>query len=447
MSVIFRQIRAKNLRGFEDTGALDLSEINIFIGPNSAGKSTLLYILLLLKQTFDDPNPENQLLTDSKVLELGSFSDVVFAHDTKRPLSIDVAFDEEILQDIRLYPRRKDLRQDYVIPNRLSLDFSTTPRTNRIYLKEFSYYRRQTELVLSGSSSSLGRVKQWETPVGNGKRDLSVWFYHFVPMLHFRGRARQEPFSPGIAALFEGFFGLRELCERVFGSMIHLGPIRTPIAPVYRVTGESPASVGSTGENLLGVLYRDERRKKSTRRNLLSHLNYWLDEKFKLVRDVDLEPLTRTRSIYALTGKDTKTKAQVNLSAAGFGVSQVAPIIVQGFLSRGPTCLLIEQPEIHLHPSAQADLGDLFVEFANQGKQLFVETHSQYVLLRLLRRIAEKKLDASRLRVFFVSRCETGSKVEAIAVDERGTIGNWPAGFFEEAYRETSATADALIHA
>lgn len=449
MSVVFSQIRAKNFRGFSDTGSLELGEINVFLGPNSAGKSTILYIPLLLKQTFDDSNPENQLLTDGRVLELGSFGDVVFAHDTKRSLSIDVTLADNVLHDLPSFiiTRRKDQRPEDIIPNRFSLDFSTTPRTNRIYLKTFSFYRHQSEVVLSGSSSSLGELKQWDTLLGNGKRGFSIRFDHFLPTLYMNPRARHRPIPPPAMALFEGFYGLREACGRIFNSMVHLEPIRTPIRQVYRVTGESPTSVGPTGENLLGVLYRDEKRRKVTRRNLLKYLNYWLDEKFGLVTDVDLEPLTKAKSLYTLSGKDPKTKASVNLSAAGFGVSQVAPIVVQGFLSRPSACLLIEQPEIHLHPSAQADLGDLFIEFADQGKQLFVETHSQYILLRLLRRIAERKLDSSRLRVFFVSRGETGSRAETLVLDDHGSITNWPPGFFEEAYKETSATAGALVHA
>ena len=448
MGVVFRQIRAKNFRGFSDTGSLDLAEINVFLGPNSSGKSTLLYIPLLLKQTFEDPNPENQLLTDSRILELGSFADVVFAHDTKRSITIEVTFDDDALQGLPTFAaRRKEPRPEDFIPNRFSLDFGATPRTSRIYVKAFSIYRRDGEMVLSGSSSSSGEIKHWETAHGNGKRGMSLNFYHFLPMIWPTGKARQQPLPANMAFLFQGLYGLRELCDRVFPAMIHLEPIRTAIRQVYRVTGESPTTVGPTGENLLGVLYRDEKRRKTTRRNLLKNLNYWLDEKFGLVKGVDLEPLTKAKSLYALAGRDTKTGTTVNLSAAGFGVSQVAPIIVQGFLSRPSACILIEQPEIHLHPSAQADLGDLFIEFAKQGKQLFVETHSQYILLRLLRRIAEKKLDPSSLRVFFVSRGENGSKAEPLILDDRGIVSNWPPGFFEEAYRETSATAGALVHA
>jgi hypothetical protein len=261
-------------------------------------------------------------------------------------------------------------------------------------------------------------------------------------MIFFTGKSR-GPIPAKFSMLAESLYAFRHACESVFGSLIHLQPIRTPIKSVYRVTGESPATVGATGENLLGVLYREERMTKK-RRRLLSHLSYWLGAKFGLVKEVQLEPLSKGRTLYALTGVDSKTAVSVNLASVGFGVSQVAPIIVQGFLSPPSSSLVIEQPEIHLHPGAQAELGDLFIDLIDDGKQLFIETHSQYILFRLQRRIAEGRLKADRLRVFFVSRTEAGSRVEQLRLDERGRIANWPPGFFEEGYAETEKIAKAL---
>ncbi len=290
----------------------------------------------------------------------------------------------------------------------------------------------------------MGDLRTWKTPLGFPKRGTAVRFHHFIPNIWFTGRARRTRVETEVLAFVNALYGFREIVQNLFASLIHLGPIRTPIKSVYRVTGESPATVGSTGENLLGVLYRDEKTPKRKRHNLLTHLDFWLDQKFGLVRGVQLEPLTKTRTLYALTGVDSKTATPVNLASVGFGVSQVAPIIVQGFLSQPNTCMVIEQPEIHLHPGAQADLGDLFIEFANNGKQLLIETHSPYLLYRIQRRIAESKFDASRFRVFFVSRISSGSVVEPARMDERGRILNWPPGFFEEGYTETAATAEAL---
>jgi len=402
----------------------------------------------MLKQTYDDPNPDNRLLTNGKLLELGSFSDVVFKHDARSSLSLDVTFGEGPVQGVaRRSGTRRGLDYEKITPTSFSVDFNSTERARRIYIKEFAFYRSDGEKSVSGAVSSLGRVKQWEANVPLPKRGVALEFYHFIPYVWLTKRSLRRDMPPPAWQFLEGLYALREICETAFGGIIHFQPVRTPIKQFYLVTGESPTSVGPTGEYLLGVLYRDEKRRKPTRRNLLKHLDYWLDQKFGLIQNIVLEPITKTRTIYALTGTDTKTRIRVNLASVGFGVSQVAPIIVQGFLSPRNSCLLIEQPEIHLHPNAQADLGDLFIEFANQGKQLLVETHSQYILYRVLRRIAERTFEASRLRVFFVARSAEGSRVEQLGMDQRGRISNWPKGFFEEGYEETAATAEALTKA
>lgn len=440
MAIIFRKLRAQNFNGFADTGTLDFGELNLFLGPNSAGKSSLLHVLVLLKQTFEDPNPENRLITDGGLLELGSFTDVLFRHDVNSSLCIDLGFGSAAMEHAYVYPRVQPMKA----PDSFSLELSASQRAKRIFLKNFSLYKNGDGEMVHASFSSSGVLKTFKSPVDLPKRGVSINFYHFVPTIFWTGRVGPKASETTISFL-NSLIWFREVCRTVFSSLIYLQPIRTPIKTMYRVTGESPVSVGATGEDLLGVLYRDEKARKRARRRLLEHLNYWLYDKFGLVRDIQLEPLTKAKTLYALTGRDSKTGTPVNLAAVGFGVSQVAPIIVQGFLSPPNSCLLIEQPEIHLHPAAQAELGDLFIDFTGEGKQLFIETHSQYLLYRVQRRIAEGEFDARKVRVFFVSRTEQGSKIENLNLDDRGRIANWPPGFFEEGYVETAATAEALV--
>ncbi|MGE5112332.1 MAG: DUF3696 domain-containing protein [Acidobacteriaceae bacterium] len=438
MAQIFSKLRLKNFSGYQDTGSLEFSNLNLFLGPNSAGKSSLLHTFPLLRQTFEDPNPENRLITDGTLVQLGSFSDLLFKHDLKLSLGIEMTLGRDAF--IRLMPRQYP--REYM-PDSFSLEFAATQRVRRVYLKNFRYFTEGGRDFVSGSFSTLGDLKSWKLKDAAPERGMSLSFFHFLPQPSLGSRSPRR-LPDATMQLFDSLWMLRQVFGNVFGSVIHLQPIRTPIKSDYRVTGESPTSVGATGENLLGVLYRDQRRAKGSRKNLLGSLNQWLDAKFNLVRDVQLEALTKSRTIFALTGRDSKTGADVNLASVGFGVSQVAPVIVQGFLSPPQSCLVIEQPEIHLHPGAQAELGDLFIEFSETGKQLFVETHSQYLLFRIQRRIAEGKFDASKLRVFFVSRTSSGSQIEPLHMDERGRISNWPEGFFEEGYQETAATAEAL---
>jgi predicted ATPase len=107
--------------------------------------------------------------------------------------------------------------------------------------------------------------------------------------------------------------------------------------------------------------------------------------------------------------------------------------------------LLVEQPEIHLHPAAQADLADLFIDALGQERQFIVETHSEHLVLRIRRRIAEGKLDPSRVRIFFVELRAGKTRVRQLALDDNGHFEKWPKGFFDEGYQEAMAIAEAQI--
>ncbi|MDP4202279.1 MAG: AAA family ATPase [Bacteroidota bacterium] len=101
----------------------------------------------------------------------------------------------------------------------------------------------------------------------------------------------------------------------------------------------------------------------------------------------------------------------LDLTDVGFGVSQILPVIIQGFLSIENSLTLIEQPEIHLHPKMQADLADLFIDIAlNKNglgkKYLLIETHSEYLLKRLRRRISEKYIQNTDIGLYYVEHDE-----------------------------------------
>lgn len=139
---------------------------------------------------------------------------------------------------------------------------------------------------------------------------------------------------------------------------------------------------------------------------------------------------------------DQRTGTPVSHRDVGIGISQVLPVLVMAYASNDKI-LAIEQPEIHLHPALQAELGDVFIATALGPRQntFILETHSEHLILRLLRRIRERKLRTGDLAVLFVEPLpERGSRVIELRVDEDGDfIDSWPGGFFEESYREKFA--------
>lgn len=117
----------------------------------------------------------------------------------------------------------------------------------------------------------------------------------------------------------------------------------------------------------------------------------------------------------------------------GFGLSAVLPVVVQALLAEKDQTVIVENPEIHLHPAAQSRLGRFLGAMARCGTQLIVETHSEHVLAGVRREVAGGGLLASHVALYFFGRDATPARLE-VASD--GTIGRWPEGFFDQATRD-----------
>lgn len=130
---------------------------------------------------------------------------------------------------------------------------------------------------------------------------------------------------------------------------------------------------------------------------------------------------------------------ELDITDVGFGISQVLPVILSGFLSPEDSYTIVEQPEIHLHPKMQADLADLFIAIvkSSPNKRLIIETHSEYLLKRLRRRISEYStnsdlgISATDVSVCTIDpqKAEKGARLNVLAIEERGYF-DWPIEFY-----------------
>lgn len=138
-----------------------------------------------------------------------------------------------------------------------------------------------------------------------------------------------------------------------------------------------------------------------------------------------------------LTLVDQRTNSKVTHRDVGTGVSQILPILVAASGAHD-SLIAIEQPEIHLHPAMQAELGDIFIESMHNNKNAFLlETHSEHLMLRVQRRIRDGVLSKDDVCVLYVSPGPDGSRFMELRLDDEGDfVDEWPGGFFEESFRE-----------
>jgi predicted ATPase len=197
--------------------------------------------------------------------------------------------------------------------------------------------------------------------------------------------------------------------------------------------------VGKSGRYVSDILVADN--------SLLNRVNKQL-ERFSLDYELKLSSLfdqaTAVQDVFALRLYEKSTGVHVGTTDVGFGFSQVLPVIVQCLLSK-QNMILIEQPELHLHPRLQAEIGDLFIEAAlgDSKNTLIIETHSEHLILRLLRRIretAEGNLEEGQisitpddLAVVYAKPTKDGTKLVHLRVTKDGDfVDPWPDGFFAE---------------
>ena len=162
----------------------------------------------------------------------------------------------------------------------------------------------------------------------------------------------------------------------------------------------------------------------------------WLKE-LKLITAFDVRKIPGVRS-YQVKVRLHQGSQSVHLPDVGFGVSQVLPVLVQGLYAPPGATVIMEQPELHLHPAIQSNLADFFVQTSLAGAdepgkrvQFILESHSEHFLRRLQRRIADETIPAKDVAIYFCVSDERGeSRMERLELDDFGNIHNWPPNFF-----------------
>jgi predicted ATPase len=237
-------------------------------------------------------------------------------------------------------------------------------------------------------------------------------------------------------------------------SIKYLGPLREEPRAIYAIPPSGdPADIGLKGEYTAAVLntnknvmvtYWNPTQNKILKETLNEAVGKWL-QYFGLANTIYTQEIGKLGHI--LTLDESNVPKTLDLTSVGFGISQVLPILVMALLADEGATLIYEQPEIHLHPKLQADIADFFMGLILCDKRCIIETHSEYLVNRIRRRLAEEKDEniLSKTKILFSQRQGSESNFKPIDVNKYGAVLNWPKGFFDQAQLESQKILEAAM--
>lgn len=221
----------------------------------------------------------------------------------------------------------------------------------------------------------------------------------------------------------------------------YLGPFRLNPPRNFYLNGSTEFKrIGNKGENAYQILANSFNNND----DLVADVGQWYFDNFDgwRLKVVKNEPYYEIK----IAQDNHLGENEVNIVDVGQGMSQALPIIVKAYMKSSPSLVIIEQPELHLHPAAHGNLAELLVNSMKKNKNRYlIETHSENFILRLRRMIAEKKLDINDLALYSVEydMQEKCSFLKRINVDINGEVDYWPKDIFKESFEEVKALRKA----
>lgn len=448
---MLNRLKLKNFKAWEEAD-LEFGKVTGLFGANSAGKSSILDLLLLLKQTRNatDRGIVLEFGGPADLVNLGTFADVVHHHDENRrirwllewtlpkpltiktiniPLSPSATFEDSILQ----------------------MNCEVGIRDDGLWVPELAYRFAQTDFRLREEAGSKSRFRLETTAQPDD--------FRFI-----RNQGRKWPVPRPIKThLFPGeaksyfqnssFLGEFELkYENLMDSLFYLGPLREHPKREYPWAGSRPDDVGQRGERtmdaILAATARGTKRSlgyRMRRKPFQEVISHWLRE-LGLIHSFAIDEIAPGTRLYHTTVRTLPTSAPTALTDVGFGVSQVLPVLVLLYYVPNGATVILEQPEIHLHPAVQSGLADVMLKVAQtRHVQIIVESHSEHLLRRLQRRVAEGSAAANDVRLYFASAVEGKASLSGLTLNEWGAIENWPDNFFGDEMGEIAAISEASL--
>lgn len=421
-------IQVENFKSWQNSGEVKLAPLTGFFGTNSSGKSSLLQMLLLLKQTIG--RKEIVFFGDeTSLVNLGGFDEVIHRHHLQSYLGFELECKLTHPRSALAIPADGSPWEKKI--DQFAIDSLMRFENGKLVVERLLYgytLRRSAEIICEKGNASF------RSQYGN---ETNLELENCYGILS-SGTTEAEKFLRRFSSAF----------EELFSHVYYLGPFRARPKRHYHWEGSHPEDIGRWGDKAIDALLSARVDKLTIQHKeqdipIEDQISEWL-------REMDLAHSFLLERTGPRNGKDYDVRIQkrehgtkVTLADMGYGLSQFLPVLVLCYYVPVGSTLILEQPGIHLHPKVQSQLADMLIEvITERNLQILVESHSEHLLTRLQRRIAEERISSDQTALYFCRNDEGASTIERLDIDESGNIKNWPENFFGDVMGDMFAMTD-----
>jgi predicted ATPase len=426
---------------------LQFGKLTALFGTNSSGKTSLIQFLLLLKQTKEATDRATAFALNGNYVNLGVYRDLVNKHEENKTVEWGLKFAVE--PELQLVDPSKKRTEAFEQGKKIGIRNRVRLSQNTLRSEFLSYKLGNTSFELSLKSEG---AKAFELTTDH--KEFQFTRTQGRPW-KLPGPLKSYAFPDQARTYFQNASFLSELeaaFEKQLDDIYYLGPLREFPQRDYLWARSRPKDVGPKGDKVIDAILaatesgeQRNHRRGARLKPFQEMIAYWLRE-MGLIHNFKVEEIKKGSNRWQAILEVRKGSPGVLLTDVGFGVSQVLPVITLLLYVPEGSTVVLEQPEIHLHPLAQANLADVLV-YATQHRniQILLESHSEHLLLRLQRGIAEEKIKSNDVKAYFCDVAVTESKLLPLEIDLFGSINNWPKNFMGDSMGELVAAEEARL--
>ena len=417
-------LQLKNFKAWTDTGLVDLKPVTMLLGANSSGKSTLIQSLLLLRQTVQSPDRTIHLNLGGDELHdffnFGDFDNVLTQGASPRQFQIRFDF------------HRPEIKGKVTAGSFQCSYGQTSSGAVEVQSMRLSQADDRQITVVRREKGAYSLTVNTESQVRMKSRDLA-------PERSIALSAKALTALGTDSAMVED---MSLAVRRELESIVYLGPLRRKPERDYVWNKSKPGEVGVDGHKAVDVLLASTLLRGDDKSEIADSVSYWL-KRMKVAEKLEVRQIGRSTRYEVVIHRDGVI---ANLRDVGIGISQVLPVLTVAYFAPSGSTILLEEPEIHLHPLAQSVLAELFVEVSKKRKvQFIVETHSEHLFRRMQTLVAKEKTKVDDCAMYFVEKGKKGAQLRLLNLDEYGRLTNWPDYFFGDAMGETREQARLMF--